>query len=140
MVDQTMGFWRPAGAKKPTKVGFSVGGDLTNVPLCAVLLVATCAICPITQLIAVDCKTVYPKSGHKKAALGSGFFVGNGLGTISAISRDHSRVNRYYTLWANGTINYGPNEDLLRVSKGPQRGQNAQKWSKKTVLWTFFQD
>ena len=41
MVDQTMGFWNPADAKKPTGVGFSVGGDLTNVPLCAVLLVAT---------------------------------------------------------------------------------------------------
>lgn len=33
MVDQTMGFWNPADAKKPTGVGFSVGGDLTNVPL-----------------------------------------------------------------------------------------------------------
>ncbi|RMM09922.1 hypothetical protein ALQ85_200030 [Pseudomonas syringae] len=26
--------WRPAGAEKPAKAGFSVGRHLTNVPLC----------------------------------------------------------------------------------------------------------
>jgi len=51
MVDQTMGFWNPADAKKPTGVGFSVGGDLTNVPLCAVVLVAT-----LTAQIFADAK------------------------------------------------------------------------------------
>lgn len=33
MVVQNRGVWCPAGTKKPTGVGFAVGGDLTNVPL-----------------------------------------------------------------------------------------------------------
>lgn len=35
VVDQSPPLWRPAGTKKPTKVGLCVGTDLTNAPLCA---------------------------------------------------------------------------------------------------------
>jgi hypothetical protein len=33
VVDQRMWVWRPPDAEKPTGVGFSVGADLTKVPL-----------------------------------------------------------------------------------------------------------
>lgn len=60
MVDQTMGFWNPADAKKPTGVGFSVGGDLTNVPLFELL--TDCWLGPYLPLS--DALILPSTSGH----------------------------------------------------------------------------